>query len=1218
MSKSNYKHRLVKKSLDPIEIEPSSPEAIHFDERKFQPLVRRTKKKIDEIPFSLFLWTPELPNEYIPHIHEIRKYLSNLNIRILCSNDLASKKNGNGEPSLPELISKVKREEQDFDLFFAFLFDGEARQQELFHLPDIISKKLFVFSSSESGVTMGGSTHLELEDLFCRTEYCSFPNDFQDTDFIEDLKAFLNSVRSAKYLQQVMEKNGGHAGNGRTLSTYETYSSEIEVFHNAYYLFLLSFISDLKISTEPGLRQHLQKTPHDVQTGLYNLKKKGYLRKDIEDQQKIIVTDNGYYFFKLFDIFELDSPPVDRNEIRLFKARWKGPIQQTCRMTTCLFDHVDALKKATDELYFSMATSNTKIRKIGHTLKKYIPLSHLIPINSKRKETQRKFLQNPLVKQLFDLWRENVSGVHQIWRTDIREETNFIEFIFERMEKARHPKFKDVFINYSETAFGLGMLRPNSQVHIYLGYSFQQRPIKEMIADYLDMAIIAGRYDLLLKRYPPYHSLLKLHTKHGERTPFDSRRGVDFRPMTYRLDTKFTTPVEIKEVQTRQNDRYLSCPVKADPDAESEKAAEIESLQNNLSNDAPGPWYFGNIELKSDGQFYTKGDDPEVIDVYGLKRSRYFQTEDQLKLVKAIPRPSPKSGLIIRFNLLDPIFVLTDGIHKSRDIAFEDIKTVLKILDKCQKKTKGLIKKTLKAFNEQIESSGEPDEPPDFNGIYSDKLNEVVEKAIDEVFDKPDLDDLSPHTMEFLYNLDKFKEESHSLSSSWRYLTTKLVEGKSNDLLIAICQRLMDEGFDLTFSLMPLLMKTDIAKRKVEELKIAMVTEDEPIEDRPKGVFEDDKNRPSAQSDAGTEQKTLLPMIELLKREIQDLLKKVFSQHIDISAATKRARSEPSIARMIVYHCLNVQSDRGDFVKSLEKKLWEHYAIHRKFLNEYYAMDDGITPVFDNFKKVNLETVLKDIHGLNGRTEQKINEDIKAIVALIDQTRSRLYSPSENNRLLCFIDPDSVEVQIGDFEYSGAPLENEEEFIEKREAFQVGLAEEIHRQYFEAQKKKAETGAAGVMKNIEMIAFDVIQNHQIKQAEMKADISKAELAQAFHEGRLRAYESLKNGKLKDYAVSALIDAHSEGGIDKVTAIFKESPKTYLAAIDSELFELQETAGFKEKLLEIAGTDRTKIDPITMAMLFNNDFKDVVGSYIHKEINNILSDFFRNIRKYGKY
>jgi hypothetical protein len=230
--------------------------------------------------------------------------------------------------------------------------------------------------------------------------------------------------------------------------------------------------------------------------------------------------------------------------------------------------------------------------------------------------------------------------------------------------------------------------------------------------------------------------------------------------------------------------------------------------------------------------------------------------------------------------------------------------------------------------------------------------------------------------------------------------------------------------------------------------------------------------------------------------------------------------------------------------------------------------------------------------------------------------------------LLCFIDPDSVEVQIGDFEYAGAPIENEEAFLEKREEYQTSLAEEIRQQYFEAQKKKAieeasvqhkraETAAAGLKKKIEMKAFEVIKDHQVKQAWMKENISAAEIKQAVQDVKLKAYDALKNGELKGYAISALVEAHSGGGIEQVTDILRNSPKAYLAAMDSGLFEIQETAGFKEKLLEIAGKNDAKIDPITMAMLFNNNFEDVVGSYIHKEINNILSNFFGSIKKYNK-
>ncbi len=1208
---------LIEKTLDPIEIRPSSLEAVYFKEKSFNPILRRTKKSIDNSAVSVFLWAPDLSKAYAPHVDEFRKFLYSLNIRVIPPNGAASIQNESLSGILKDAVN-------DFDLFFAIIPENKQKIRELQALPDLISKKLLVFTKEDLAKGEKKAYNFELNAHFCKTEFCKFPEDLKNQDFINNLSDFLVAIKTAKYLQSAISNDTSQPsnGNGRLLSIYDEFFKEIEIFNNENtYLFLLSFLCDLRSTTLGHLRQHFHETPQDIQTGLINLKNRGYLRNDLRDPEKIIITDNGYYFFELFDIFELYNRPLLPDDKRLFRIRWKTAIENTCRMTTCLFDHDDYLKEKTNDLYFAMATSNKRLRKFKHSIKKWLPFAHLFTTNRKRKQTQVDFLQDPLVRELFDIWRENVSGVYQVWKTDIREETNFIEYIYDRMEIARHPKFKDVFINYSETAFGLGMLRPNSQVHIYLTYAFFQRPIKELISDYLDMAIIAGRYDLLLKRYKPYHSLLKLHTKHGERTPFDSRRGIDFKPLTYRLDTKFTVPIELNEIQTRQIDRYISCPALTDPSSEAEKSAEIGSLEAKLKEDVPmekpNYGYFSNVELRNDGQFYNRSTG-EVIPVYGMKRAGFIQTDDYLKLVKAIPRPSPKSGLIIRFNLLDPVFVLTEGIHKSRDIDFDDIKLVLKILDVCQKRTRGLINKAVETFKEHREKLKTRKEDPNFNQIYAKKINEVVSGAIDEIFNQPDFDDLSPDTLEFLHNLDRFKEESHGLSSSWKYLTSKLVEGKSNNLLIAICQRLMDEGFDLTFSILPLMMPTDIAKRKIDEIQEARAAEDVSQGDRPKGAFQKEGDQKGAESVAPVENKTLLPLIELLKREIQDLLKKVFSHHLDISAATKRARSEPAIARMIIHHCLNVKSDRFEFRKSLEKKLREHYAIHHNFLNEYYAMNEGILPAFNNFKKVELYSVLKDIHGLGDRIEDKIKEDIEGISTLIDQTRLRLYSPSENNRLLCFIDPDSVEVQIGDFEYSGAPLENEEEFLEKREAFQVGLAEEIHRQYFEAQKKKAETSAAGVKKHIEMKAFEVMEEHQVKQALMKANISVAEIEQAMQEVKLRAYEALKNGELKEYAISALVEAHSDGGIDQVTDILRKSPKAYLAALDRGLFEIQETAGFKEKLLDIAGEDRNKIDPITMAMLFNNDFKDVVGSYIHQQINDILTGFFKNIRKYKQY
>jgi hypothetical protein len=130
---------LLRKTLDPIEIVPSSNEAIHFDEKIFQPFIRRTTQRIEHVPFCLFLWMPTKSNEHMYYLQEIKSFFLNLGVHVITPADIHSDQtdqtqNEDGMPSLPNLISTLKHEGQDFDALFAFLFENNSNHNELIKL----------------------------------------------------------------------------------------------------------------------------------------------------------------------------------------------------------------------------------------------------------------------------------------------------------------------------------------------------------------------------------------------------------------------------------------------------------------------------------------------------------------------------------------------------------------------------------------------------------------------------------------------------------------------------------------------------------------------------------------------------------------------------------------------------------------------------------------------------------------------------------------------------------------------------------------------------------------------------------------------------------------------------------------------------------------------------------------------------------------------------
>jgi len=691
---------------------------------------------------------------------------------------------------------------------------------------------------------------------------------------------------------------------------------------------------------------------------------------------------------------------------------------------------------------------------------------------------------------------------------------------------------------------------------------------------------------------------------------------------------KYSLALNLSRVQTRSNNRFITCPVVEDRLLKREREAEIDKLDKDLKGIFKHQGELSNIEIGPDGRLIQKGGDTPVM-AYGPRRNRFFATQSQLNLLKAIPCPGSESGLIIRFNLLHPVAMLLEGINRKREITLNEIRVALKCIDILGGDTRKTEEERRKFFD-----------------------------VVDAVFADEAAPGVKEDSRSLIREIDRLKSEDPTGETAWRFLTDRLLEGKGKNILQAISLRLLGDGMDLLFCVWPLITGNEISidvsredeiHRFQESLPETLVvcsasdeirsapedddpdnndnadekngdneksTDETPPAEKtsPKKEFEDRTVREKP-SPAIPVKKNQLPLLDYLKRELEDLLKNVFSKYLDISAATVSFRSEPILAGMIIQHCLNIKSDTNTFKDKLTKQLQHHYKIHIEFLEEYLADKEGVKSIFQK------------IHKLKADIENQITDDADGIMELIQNARDRLYSPGENSRLLCLIDPYSVDVQIGNFTYDGDSLTDEEKFITNNLKLQNELAEMKKKQDYEAQKgaeigkiegKKREGKYLGELKGLDKKKEKAIKEAEIneaiskKESEVETRINEAKIEKVISEIKLSAIDSLKSGNIKDYAIYTLTVALQEKGIDEVQRLFKESPDLFMA-ISPELHQKKHAHDLKKQLLKIIEKDSSKLDPLTVAMLFGEDLKNIVDANIYKDFTQMLSNALQGAR-----
>ncbi len=869
--------------------------------------------------------------------------------------------------------------------------------------------------------------------------------------------------------------------------------------------------------------------------------------------------------------------PIDKGQ---FIQRWAFfPIAQAYKMAS-IIGLSDGFKQRTDKFYQTIVRLYPLWRNIRPWVKKYIYFWAT--------EEEKAVMKHTLGQELFKIWLENVGGRKSGFRAEVDEKVSFLKYLFKNLHIARHPSFASRYEDYQNTVFSLKLLRPNNEAHIYLSFPFSLRPLKKFISQYLEMSVITGDFEMLMRRFPPFHFILNVSTAPGKRTPLDLR-GLDFQPIIYKLPIKYNVALELDKIQTRSNNRFVTCLAVDDPKIEQERQAEISKLKKDLEGVFPKFDYVTNVDFKNGKVIYVP--DGKEIPFYGMRRGRFLQIQAELNLLKAIPRPGSDSGLLIRFQLLHPVAVLLEGLNRKpwkgdrREISLDEIEYVWKVIDSLPK----------------ISNYSQCDLPLDkFNKEISDRVMESVNK----VFENPEASG-DEETKTILREVRRLEKEE-SEDSAWEFLIDRLLEGKGKKegggpnqiLLPALCLRLSDDAFDAVFSLWPLLTGREISiDQNSGEVRVSEVQKEKVEVEKDwdsKDSIRKIKRKRSRETESVLKRgsgKVLLPMLETVKDDMEDLLKNIFAKHVDVSAATIRTRSEPFLAEMIVEYCLNVKADPEKFRKKLENHLTEHYRIHYDFLMGYLQVEPP--------------EIIKKIHKLHLRDgkpdwdqiQKQIQADVEGILKHIETTRDRLYSPSGSSRLLCFIDPLSVEVRIGDFIFEGNGLEAEEEFIRRHEKRQYELAELKSSKRFEIMQLQG-------------------KKHFIQiKAEVEQYINERQLEVVFSEVKKEAIEKLKQGNMESYFMLSLIKAHHEGGLSEVERVLNEST-SIVRAIKPEWYKLQTATDAKKALIGIFKENPKHVDKLMLAVMLDKtpeQMKGILATDVYKEVNELFAKVIQNMR-----
>ena len=625
------------RQLDPIKFRGKSPESRGYLDEHHKPCVEKIETdRLAEFPVSVLIWAP-VPHSNAEEVTRLSERIESVlkkggeNTKISIQRPVMEEKN------IEELIDDLKADIKDKDLVFGIVSENALLLGRLIPLRKEMSANLVVFIKKAQKSKNACDADAKLR----RNWILTYPLSSDRIIFF-----LLNYVRVLRFLGKKCDMSEETLG-----QTYHLCRTEVDIFFNPMYFAFLSFIRHMGCLTREELTVHLHISDSDITKAADFFMGIKYLKRDSD---QYCLTHLAESFFDLFEIANLTTTAKEElnRKIVLFKERWTGPINGAHTTRSKLFADKAKLVKIIDGFYlpfagrFKLTQWFLKFYKKFFGAKKETVKKEKIDEKkngkdkngenqdkdkqekeaNKKNESEKPFGDDEQMNFLFNVWSENIQGPVRGLLALRRARGMFIEYLMSKRKIAFEPQYKDRYVRFKDLVFSLQILRPNPQAHLYLSYSFQMRPLKRLIKQYFDIAVITGEFDILLRRYPPYWHIVNLWVAPGDRTLVDGR-GLDIVPFTYRLDFNFNVALELKNIETRRKGCFITCPIDPDKEADAIKESEVGKLETKLKDIFPHPGYLNNWDIDEEGNVVV---DKEVVPFYGMKRGNYIETNNMI------------------------------------------------------------------------------------------------------------------------------------------------------------------------------------------------------------------------------------------------------------------------------------------------------------------------------------------------------------------------------------------------------------------------------------------------------------------------------------------------------------------------------------------------------------------------------------------------------------
>lgn len=776
-----------------------------------------------------------------------------------------------------------------------------------------------------------------------------------------------------------------------------------------------------------------------------------------------------------------------------------------------------------------------------------------------------EFWEYPLTQEVFEKWRDNIGG----FKTDVaaqgRERNAFLQNFFEMNKIAHDPVYAKEYENWRESTFFLKLMRFNTHANIYIHFNFEMRTLRaKVMPEYFKIAAKTGDMEIFLKRFPPYHQILRLDAKRGERAFLDSR-DMDWPPLTYRLDMRYSAGLKLSRIQTRQNDRTISLEPVLDMGKEQERMADIQKRQEDKDALFKGIKFFGPVppfKFGDDGNLYTL--DGKPLFGLGFKRSQAFHLTSEISMLKGTRHYADNSSIVVEFNLMDNFEILIRGMDREKEISLDEVIALIKCVD--------LMK---------------PNPNADF-GQDMKTLAGIVEK----VFEKEYPDGLNINTLRSLRKIEEIRKEDGHDEGAWQYLIQKFKEQGFGQVQSIINKCMTGMGFDLVFNLLPLIQGKEFSV--------------------PDEV--DFPYNPPKSTVLSKYKLQELPLVEILKSELELMLSKIYSKYLDISAATIYDRNDARLSKALIEYLMtgkvepvddvrefntrhrNRSLEQEEFRQWLTEYLTRRYRIHTSFLKEIF-----IITYEPNAEVLSMQSIFDST-----MTEEKIRSDVNGIMNILEETRLRLYDTDISHRLLCFIDPDSVSVRIGEFHYHGDMIEKELHYLRSFLEMEnhAALDEAAKRRALTLIRKKARYGAP-ILETEEKIHHKHIW---LEKEKIQGELDKMEkqLELKYKQVHLAEITDLERGNYFNFMALRFMNGYIRGGKDVVRDCFQDM-EYVLRRTDPEKYKQVDTLEVKRKFVD--GFDKLQgVNYHTIGAMLSNevDMKEITKLDIFNDIQGLLS------------